>query len=199
VAHPPGPLGRWSLCRAAPCRQRVCGRRQKLRSHARQTWGSSIPISTLRACGRPRAPTADRRWRARAQLGLARVPGTAWFLTPRERRWLQQRQDSAAAAAAARSGPGLGAGRLMGAPARVCEACAHATPTVSHAPQSGLFAHSCTGQAAHAQHPWQWRGEEFLCTLWMARASSIDLSEDSAPQVLAWQAPRSEPLHPLRM
>ncbi|KAK9845264.1 hypothetical protein WJX81_001592 [Elliptochloris bilobata] len=47
-------------------------------------------------------------------LGLARTPGTAWFLKPRERHWLQQRQAAAAAAAAARSVPGTGAGRLVG-------------------------------------------------------------------------------------
>ena len=48
-----------------------------------------------------------------AQYGLARTPGTAWFLKPGERHWLQQRQDAAAAAAAARTGSG--AGQLVGA------------------------------------------------------------------------------------
>ena len=48
------------------------------------------------------------------QYGLARTPGTAWFLKPGERHWLQQRQDAAAAAAAAKTGSG--AGQLVGAP-----------------------------------------------------------------------------------
>ncbi len=39
----------------------------------------------------------------RAQVFLAPTPGTAWFLKPAERRWLQQRQDDSHAAAMKRT------------------------------------------------------------------------------------------------
>jgi len=38
-----------------------------------------------------------------AQVFLAPTPGTAWFLKPAERRWLQQRQDDSHAAAMKRT------------------------------------------------------------------------------------------------